>query len=418
MGKKREPSEAKKCLMKNLKKLATRLDDTLQCQVKPFPCSAPQCTCFCIPNCCPKSPSLTSKSCKSCGPFPPSCTTILPTRKCSPCPSTRCVNTCSRQCIVPCWSSKNCCKQCNCKPKCSCCKPKFCYCQKLCCCQRQCCRFKHCKCCKIHCFLPHVPCCQPRCKPCTLSCCKNQCTEPCCVKFKKCPGGTLCLGCRTICLPRSFSDTILIKKKPCKTLRCSKSTELRGGVLYRGCDCDKKNGLQDQCLRYCCINNPRCKTVPASCHCSKFSCGKHLAKRYGKKTDGRCYTCYICEPPTCNCTPMVPYCPMMKFHRICCCKKHREVECQCCPSCCEVECCCLLPEPCIEPCQPQPCLPCQPPPCLPCPPSFSDETALCYPCGTNKCFCNECIQCVPETETCAVEYCAPRCHSCQTYDFC
>ncbi|XP_044754593.1 uncharacterized protein LOC123313684 [Coccinella septempunctata] len=58
--------------------------------------------------------------------------------------------------------------------------------------------------------------------------------------------------------------------------RCCQSRELRGGLMYRGCDCDKTNGLQDRCLRFCCLRNPKCKTRPATCYLSRFSGGKHL----------------------------------------------------------------------------------------------------------------------------------------------
>ncbi|XP_014247104.1 uncharacterized protein LOC106665294 [Cimex lectularius] len=41
----------------------------------------------------------------------------------------------------------------------------------------------------------------------------------------------------------------------------SKSVEIRGGVVMNGCDCWKKNGLQDDCHRWDCAR-PECLTRP------------------------------------------------------------------------------------------------------------------------------------------------------------
>uniref|UniRef100_A0A1B6E8W8 Uncharacterized protein n=1 Tax=Clastoptera arizonana TaxID=38151 RepID=A0A1B6E8W8_9HEMI len=38
----------------------------------------------------------------------------------------------------------------------------------------------------------------------------------------------------------------------------TKSQELRGGVMYVGCDCTRKNGLQDDCQRWECGGSPKC----------------------------------------------------------------------------------------------------------------------------------------------------------------
>ncbi|KAL1138384.1 hypothetical protein AAG570_008448, partial [Ranatra chinensis] len=40
------------------------------------------------------------------------------------------------------------------------------------------------------------------------------------------------------------------------------SNELRGGVLYSGCHCWKKNGLQDDCPRWDCGGRPECASRP------------------------------------------------------------------------------------------------------------------------------------------------------------
>ena len=41
-----------------------------------------------------------------------------------------------------------------------------------------------------------------------------------------------------------------------------KSRELVGGVLYTGCDCNKRNGLQHDCKRTLCQGRPECLTKP------------------------------------------------------------------------------------------------------------------------------------------------------------
>ncbi|GJQ87347.1 hypothetical protein Trydic_g17393 [Trypoxylus dichotomus] len=64
-------------------------------------------------------------------------------------------------------------------------------------------------------------------------------------------------------------------------LKQSKSRELRGSVMYVGCDCENRNGLQDDCQRTECHGSPECLTVPhPTCGPSQFSHGKHLGKSY------------------------------------------------------------------------------------------------------------------------------------------
>jgi hypothetical protein len=41
--------------------------------------------------------------------------------------------------------------------------------------------------------------------------------------------------------------------------------ELRGGVFHFGCDCTKRNGLQDNCQRIECLGRPPCRTEPPMC---------------------------------------------------------------------------------------------------------------------------------------------------------
>lgn len=66
--------------------------------------------------------------------------------------------------------------------------------------------------------------------------------------------------------------------KPQSKVKPSKSRELRGGVLYVGCDCEKRNGLQDDCHRSECFGRPPCLTRPPTCGPSAYSNAKHLRK--------------------------------------------------------------------------------------------------------------------------------------------
>lgn len=73
--------------------------------------------------------------------------------------------------------------------------------------------------------------------------------------------------------PIDLADSIPVKQ--------SKSRELRGSVMYVGCDCEKRNGLQDDCQRTECHGSPECLTKPnPTCGPSRFSNGKHLGKPY------------------------------------------------------------------------------------------------------------------------------------------
>jgi len=58
-----------------------------------------------------------------------------------------------------------------------------------------------------------------------------------------------------------------------------KSCELRGGRYYAGCDCDKRNGLQDDCQRTGCHGSPACLTNPPTCAPSQLG-AKHRQEQY------------------------------------------------------------------------------------------------------------------------------------------
>lgn len=78
--------------------------------------------------------------------------------------------------------------------------------------------------------------------------------------------------------------------KPLGTIvKQSKSRELRASVLYVNCDCEKRNGLQDDCQRMECHGSPECLTHPPTCGPSAFASGKHLEKkmRHGKSANAK-----------------------------------------------------------------------------------------------------------------------------------
>lgn len=98
------------------------------------------------------------------------------------------------------------------------------------------------------------------------------------------------------------------KKSKIDKKKRSKSREIRAGILYRGCDCEQRNGLQDQCPRTGCHGSPECLTKPEPiCGPSEFANGKHLGKNYYKtflkenedeEDGGRQTVEYNCFPAT------------------------------------------------------------------------------------------------------------------------
>ncbi|XP_050304289.1 uncharacterized protein LOC126741877 [Anthonomus grandis grandis] len=62
-------------------------------------------------------------------------------------------------------------------------------------------------------------------------------------------------------------------------LHQSKSRELRASILYTGCQCERRDGLQDDCPRTGCHGSPECLTSPPTCGPSEFCDGKHLGKK-------------------------------------------------------------------------------------------------------------------------------------------
>ncbi|RZB38894.1 hypothetical protein BDFB_012173 [Asbolus verrucosus] len=113
---------------------------------------------------------------------------------------------------------------------------------------------------------------------------------------------------------RKASRNTKKQEQPKRTKR-AKSRELRGGILYGGCDCEKRYGLQDDCPRTGCHGSPECLTKPDPiCGPSEFSNGKHLGKKFGidhkvvdvvasggQAQEDDCTVHYNCYPATIKC---------------------------------------------------------------------------------------------------------------------
>ncbi|CAH0554654.1 unnamed protein product [Brassicogethes aeneus] len=93
----------------------------------------------------------------------------------------------------------------------------------------------------------------------------------------------------------------------------SKSRELRGGQLFLGCYCCKKNGLQDDCPRAECQGSPPCLTKPPTCGPFVYCDAKHLQAKAakflarGKENPHEQKMKYKCFPATVK-PPEVPCC--------------------------------------------------------------------------------------------------------------
>ncbi|KAL3269592.1 hypothetical protein HHI36_008656 [Cryptolaemus montrouzieri] len=113
----------------------------------------------------------------------------------------------------------------------------------------------------------YTPVCVSNCVP----CCPPECNQPPPVES---PDILVCYKCKTDKSKKKRS-----KINHGKELGESKSRELRAGTLYVGCDCERKNGLQDNCLRTGCQGSPECLKSPPMCLPSKYCNGKHLVKK-------------------------------------------------------------------------------------------------------------------------------------------
>ncbi|PZC80177.1 hypothetical protein B5X24_HaOG215268 [Helicoverpa armigera] len=73
------------------------------------------------------------------------------------------------------------------------------------------------------------------------------------------------------------------------TVRASKSRELRGGILSTDCFCLRRNGLQYDCRRTGCQNNPQCSVLPAPiCEPSRVACIAHFANPHAEELSSIC----------------------------------------------------------------------------------------------------------------------------------
>lgn len=91
------------------------------------------------------------------------------------------------------------------------------------------------------------------------------------------------------------------KRNEVKRTKRAKSRELRASIYYMGCDCEKRNGLQDDCRRTGCHGSPECLTKPDPiCGPSEFSGSKHLGKKFGigKPSYGPPFKLPVEEPAT------------------------------------------------------------------------------------------------------------------------
>jgi hypothetical protein len=158
--------------------------------------------------------------------------------------------------------------------------------------------------------------------PCSLVCCPR-CAPPCLPLQELCPEEPpappqppdvmVCYKMEKI-EKRKNGRPAKRNNRPRRTTR-AKSRELRASILYIGCDCEKRNGLQDDCRRTGCHGSPECLTKPEPiCGPSEFSNGKHLGKKFGtaeEKADdndncedegsGRVTVYYNCYPAVVKC---------------------------------------------------------------------------------------------------------------------
>ncbi|EEZ99965.1 keratin-associated protein 10-8 [Tribolium castaneum] len=289
---------------------------------------------------------------------------------------------------------KKCCPPC-CPPPCCpppCCPPPCCGIGPCCpppCCPSPCpCPCPPPQCCPGTCPPPcaPVPMCPPACPPVMVPPCMPICTAvppPCVPVCNPCPEEQPCVPCN----PPQMMVCYRRPKCPTGASSRSKSRELRASILHVGCDCEKRNGLQDDCPRSECQGAPECLTKPdPTCGPSEFANGKHLGRKKdysGKNKDleeYQCYPAYVRLPPCPPCSPCggcpPPCCPP-----------------PCCDPCCPPPTCCpAVPLVAQAPCPPPicpgppplvpvgqivpmaPCVPCCPAPC--CPP----PVACCPPC--------------------------------------
>ncbi|KAG5876712.1 hypothetical protein JTB14_038029 [Gonioctena quinquepunctata] len=188
---------------------------------------------------------------------------------------------------------------------------------------------------------PCYPCAPPPCHPCAPPPCYPCAPPPCHPCAPKCGGWNRNNGdalreqmtyaqikppevmvCYKVCQKNGKkAEEVGYQQQDMYRLKQSKSRELRASILYTGCDCEKRDGLQDDCLRTDCRGSPECFTNPPTCGPSEFCNGKHLAKKSptkkGKDDGGavrndeglnfsntkyKCFPAVVSDPVCCCCT--------------------------------------------------------------------------------------------------------------------
>ncbi|XP_057672435.1 uncharacterized protein LOC130903981 isoform X1 [Diorhabda carinulata] len=76
----------------------------------------------------------------------------------------------------------------------------------------------------------------------------------------------------------------------------SKSRELRSSILYVGCQCERRNGLQDECPRFECQGSPVCLLPSPQCGPGTHAREKQLEKRISttKIESLDIHNCFVC----------------------------------------------------------------------------------------------------------------------------
>ncbi|KAJ3643078.1 hypothetical protein Zmor_025814 [Zophobas morio] len=140
---------------------------------------------------------------------------------------------------------------------------------------------------------PPPPCPPTSCHPCCPPCCVTNLlhtttTNPCPVEPPKEPRVSPdIMVCYKHAVTEKKRDGRPARRNPTVRAKRAKSRELRSGILHVGCDCEKRNGLQDDCRRTDCMGSPECLTKPEpTCGPSEFCDGKHLYKKYEVKKGG------------------------------------------------------------------------------------------------------------------------------------
>lgn len=138
-----------------------------------------------------------------------------------------------------------------------------------------------CPICGPPCTVPCPPC---PCPPCACPPCPCPPEEPAAAKDCSCPPmpPNVMVCYKHEKTEKKKNGRAVKKSTGLKRTSRAKSRELRASILYQGCDCEKRNGLQDDCRRTGCHGSPECLTKPEPiCGPSEFSNGKHLGKKFG-----------------------------------------------------------------------------------------------------------------------------------------